>query len=155
MTNGAQISFIRSGSVVLTRVCSQACSYCAFRSSEENVLSVANLHENLYRIRKSGATEAVFICGDSPQEYPLTLVALKKEGFSSFADYLEHSCKLALTYELLPVLSVGALDLFASKKLAHVAALIRIPVFSSDLFGAGKAHENSRRRTFGNAKIAI
>ncbi|RLI33963.1 7,8-didemethyl-8-hydroxy-5-deazariboflavin synthase, partial [Candidatus Bathyarchaeota archaeon] len=96
---GNIVSYSRKVFIPLTRLCRNACDYCAFRLPEPKpgeiylkpgqVLSIAEAGV------KAGCFEALFTLGEKPEEkYPEAERELKALGYSSTIEYLYECCRM-------------------------------------------------------------
>lgn len=155
MNKCASISYIFSSYIELTRTCHQSCGYCSFYQEESSLLSIETLRQQLRDLSSRGATEVVFISGESPQDFPHIQIELHQNGFSSYADYLVKACSIALEMNLLPVLEVGYLDSFTLERFTNAGCSIRINLVAANLNGNGEALEKSRGRNPSTGKACI
>lgn len=140
------MSYIFSSSIELTRTCHQHCGYCSFRREDAPLLSREDLQQQIRSLAQRQATEVVFICGETPQDFPHIQIELHKNGFSSFADYLKAACEMALAENLLPVIEAGYLDSYTLERFTDAGCSMRVNLVASQLAGPGMALENSRGR---------
>jgi 7,8-didemethyl-8-hydroxy-5-deazariboflavin synthase CofG subunit len=155
MNNSASISYIFSSSIILTRTCHQRCGYCSLFREEAPLLAIEDLRLQLNDLSKKGASEVVFLAGETPQEYPHIQIELHRYGFSSFADYLNEVCQMTLEANMMPVLSVGYLDEFNAERFTESGCIVRINLVASSLSKPGQAHEKSRGRNPSAGKASI
>ena len=155
MNKCASISYIFSSYIELTRTCHQSCGYCSFFKEDCPLLPIETIGQKLEDLSKRGATEVVFLSGESPQNFPHIQIALNKNGFSSYADYLLEACSMALEKNLMPVLEVGYLDSFTLERFTSAGCSIRINIVSAPLAGVGEALEKSRGRNPSTGRAAI
>ena len=155
MTNSVSISYVFSSYVALTRTCHQSCGYCSFFSDEAPLLSIEDVGRRVEEQARKGATEVIFISGESPQDFPHIQIALHQNGFSSFADYLNEACRLALAANLLPVLEVGYLDSFTLERFTAAGCSIRLNLVCASLSQKGQTLEKSRGRNPSTGKSCI
>lgn len=155
MTKSASISYIFSSCVELTRTCHQSCGYCSFYREDAPLLPVEELKQKLADLSRRGATEVIFIAGESPQDFPHIQIELHRNGFSSFVDYLNEACQSALAVNMLPVLEVGYLDSFTMERFVNAGCSVRLNLVAAALAGEGEALEKSRGRNPSTGKACI
>lgn len=155
MNNSASISYIFSSCIALTRTCHQSCGYCSFFKDDAPLLALEDLRLQLQNLSHRGATEVVFLAGETPQEYPHIQIELHRNGFSSFYDYLRKVCEMSLENNLMPVLSVGYMDEFTAERFADTGCIVRINLVADSLSKPGQAHEKARGRNPSAGKSSI
>lgn len=114
MNSSKIVSYSKSITIPLTKICRNNCGYCSFREDpgliEKQILhpdEVGRILENGYA---AGCREALFLLGENPEEAaPEILNLLKTWGFVDFTDYMWHMCETALENKLLPHLNSGLL----------------------------------------------
>lgn len=108
------VTFSKKAFFNLVNLCRDICDYCTYKSepnqqktsmmSKENVTNLAKL------AKKFGCVEALFVTGERPeQKYQEAREWLKKNGFSSTAEYLVHASEIALSEGLFPHTNGGNL----------------------------------------------
>lgn len=155
MTKCSSISYIFSSYVELTRTCHQSCGYCSFFREDAPLLPIEDLKRKVAEIAARGASEVIFIAGEAPQDFPHIQIELHRNGFSSFADYLNAACQSALAANLLPVLEVGYLDSFTLERFVNSGCSVRLNLVSSSLHEEGQALAKSRGRNPSAGKACI
>ncbi|MDD3148955.1 MAG: hotdog domain-containing protein, partial [Candidatus Riflebacteria bacterium] len=155
MTNSVSISYIFSSYVELTRTCHQSCGYCSFFREDGPLMPIADVKSKIDDLASRGATEVIFISGESPQDFPHIQIALHELGFASFADYLNEACRLALAANMLPVLETGYLDSFTLERFVNSGCSVRLNLVCASLSAPGEALEKSRGRNPSSGKACI
>ncbi len=155
MTNSVSISYIFSSYVELTRTCHQNCGYCSFVREDDPLLPISEVKTRVEDLARRGATEIIFIAGESPQDFPHIQIALHQNGFTSFADYLNEVCRISLAAQVLPVLEIGYLDSFSLERFVNAGCSIRVNLVCAALSTSGQALENSRGRNPSAGKAFI
>ena len=155
MNNSVSISYVLSAYIELTRTCHQSCGYCSFFSEDSPLLSFEELKDRIADIARRGATEVIFISGESPQDFPHIQIALHQNGFASFADYLNAACREAIALNLLPVLEVGYLDAFTMERFVNAGSSVRLNLVCATLSSQGQSLEKSRNRNPSTGKACI
>jgi len=116
---------------------------------------VAEVKEKVEDLARRGATEIIFIAGESPQDFPHIQIALHQAGFTSFSDYLLEVCRIALEAKVLPVLEIGYLNAFALENFTNAGCSFRLNLVCATLSAPGEALEHSRGRNPSAGKAFI
>jgi 7,8-didemethyl-8-hydroxy-5-deazariboflavin synthase CofG subunit len=155
MNKNTTVSYILSAEIILTKTCRQSCGHCSFRQTDDPILSIREVTNEVARIASCQATQIVFIAGDCPQEYPHITIALNKMGFSSYYQYLAAVCKITLDYNVMPVLNVGTPNINLIKALEEVPVTFRFDTVSALLTKPGECFEFARQRNPNSDKAVI
>ncbi len=110
--------------IPLSTACSDACSYCVFRSTNPGSRSMTP-SEVLRRLdlgRRHGCSEALFIHGQDPDSAQDVRDDLSRWGFVTMADFLEWGCRASLQYGVLPHSNVGIVEKRTLSRLGGVNA---------------------------------
>jgi FO synthase len=126
--HGRIVSYSRKVFIPLTRLCRDACGYCAFATAPGNVpspyLSPAEVLAIAAAGRHAGCHEALFTLGDKPEiRYPAARAALEALGYVSTVDYLVAMCARVLAETgLLPHVNAGVMKADEMARLRAVSA---------------------------------
>ncbi|MBI4362329.1 MAG: 7,8-didemethyl-8-hydroxy-5-deazariboflavin synthase subunit CofG [Euryarchaeota archaeon] len=117
------VSFSRNLFIPATTACRDRCTYCTFRSDPGDPGSLMT-PEMVARVLRDpgGASEALFVTGQSPEENPVFRERLRKLGYDSLVDYAVSLGRLALEHGLLPHSNLGVLTLDELRRLREVNA---------------------------------
>lgn len=111
---GNLVSFSKKAFFNLINLCKDTCSYCTYKAepteSKLSLLSKSDVSQLLSLAKKYNCIEALFVTGENPeQKYPEARAWLKKNGFSSTAEYLTHVSEMTLSTGLFPHTNAGNL----------------------------------------------
>ena len=111
---GTLVTYSRKIFFNLINLCRDTCSYCTYKSepgqAKVSMLSKNDIRELANIGKKNKCTEALFVTGERPeQKYQEAKEWLKKNGFSSTAEYLAHASEVALKEGLFPHTNAGNL----------------------------------------------
>ena len=112
---GGFVTFSKKAFFNLVNLCRDTCSYCTYKAepgeaklsmmSRRDVSGLAGL------ARRSRCVEALFVTGESPEQgYPEARRWLRRNGFSTTAEYVSHCCEVALLHGLFPHTNAGNLS---------------------------------------------
>lgn len=98
----------------IINLCRDTCSYCTYKAkpteTKATLMTIKNVQELARLAKKYRCTEALFVTGERPeQSFQEARDWLKREGFSSTAEYLVHASELALAEGLFPHTNAGNL----------------------------------------------
>ena len=111
---GILVSFSKKAFFNLINLCKDTCSYCTYKAepteSKLSMMSKKDVNELLALAKKYNCVEALFVTGENPeQKYQEARAWLKKNGFSTTAEYLVHASETALSMGLFPHTNAGNL----------------------------------------------
>ena len=112
--HGRIVTFSKKAFFNLINLCKDTCTYCTYKSEPgqetATMLDKQNVVELLHLAKKYHCVEALFVTGERPEErYDAARSWLKKNGFSSTAEYLVYCSELALSEGLFPHTNAGNL----------------------------------------------
>ncbi|GBR75335.1 7,8-didemethyl-8-hydroxy-5-deazariboflavin synthase subunit CofG [Candidatus Termititenax persephonae] len=109
------VTYSRSATVNLSRICSCLCDYCDYPTN--------NLDQNQFELvipyltiklcnqaKKAGAKEVMFVAGERPDNFSAVRARLDLWGFNSYIEYVYTVCELIFLEGLLPSLNIGYLS---------------------------------------------
>ena len=145
--HGDIVTFSKKAFFNLVNLCRDTCTYCTYKADPgESKLSMMSLKEvqNLAKIaKKYHCVEALFVTGERPEErFEIAKSWLKKNGFSSTAEYLIFASELALEEGLFPHTNAGNLtkDELRELKKSNVSMGLMIENVSKRLTEKGMPH---------------
>ena len=111
---GITVTYSRKAFFNLINLCRDTCSYCTYKSEPNqaklSMMSKNEVTELVNIAKKYHCTEALFVTGERPeQKYQEAKEWLKKNGFSSTAEYLAEASDIALKGGLFPHTNAGNL----------------------------------------------
>lgn len=112
--HGKIVTFSKKAFFNLVNLCRDTCTYCTYKAepgeSKISMMSKGDV-KNLSRLaKKYRCVEALFVTGERPeQRYDIARRWLKKNGFTSTAEYLVHASEIALAEGLFPHTNAGNL----------------------------------------------
>jgi len=118
------ITFSRNVFLPLTTVCTNACSYCCFRTpvGEGCVMPPGEAHRTIEAGVKAGCTEALFTFGERPGDVPGFSDHLAALGYDDILDYCYDLCDYAISAGILPHTNAGVLTYGELDRLKEVNA---------------------------------
>lgn len=125
---GRTVTYARKVFIPLTRLCRNACGYCAFARPAAAVEAAYMSIEEAVAVaeagRRAGCTEALLTLGERPEvRHPEAREALRRAGAASTAAYLRAACAAVLERTgLLPHANGGALSEAELRLLAPAVA---------------------------------
>jgi len=141
------VTFSKKAFFNIINLCKDTCSYCTYKSEpgeqKLSLMSKQQISELLQLAKKYRCTEALFVTGEQPeQKYQEARDWLKKNGFSSTAEYLIHASELALESGLFPHTNAGNLNFEEMKELkkTNVSMGIMLENISERLTKRGMPH---------------
>ena len=141
------VTFSKKAFFNIINLCKDTCSYCTYKSEpgeqKLSLMSKQQISELLQLAKKYRCTEALFVTGEQPeQKYQEARDWLKKNGFSSTAEYLIHASELALESGLFPHTNAGNLNFEEMKELkkSNVSMGIMLENISERLTKRGMPH---------------
>jgi FO synthase len=132
-----RVSYSRKVFVPLTQLCRDVCHYCTFAKVPRDLAKPYLEPDDVLRVARAGAAlgckEVLFTLGDRPEaRYARARDALKRLGFATTLDYLEHVAGLVLHETgLLPHLNPGLMDAAQLARLRRVAPSMGIMLESA------------------------
>lgn len=119
---GNNVTFSKKVFLNIINLCKDSCSYCTYKAEpNEKKLSMMDIHQTrqvLELAKKYRCVEALFVTGERPEDrYSEAKKWLKKNGFSSTAEYLIHLSEIALETGLFPHTNAGNLEIDEMKEL--------------------------------------
>ncbi len=111
---GKTVSFSKKAFFNIINLCRDTCSYCTYKAEPTDVkLSLMNkqtVRDLAKMAKKYNCTEGLFVTGERPeQKYSEAREWLKKEGFTSTAEYLIHCSEIVLNEGVFPHTNAGNL----------------------------------------------
>lgn len=108
------VTFSKKAFFNLVNLCRDVCDYCTYKSEpnqqKTSMMSKENVRDLAKLAKKYRCVEALFVTGERPeQKYQEARDWLKKNGFSSTAEYLAHASEIALSEGLFPHTNAGNL----------------------------------------------
>ncbi|MDC0159386.1 7,8-didemethyl-8-hydroxy-5-deazariboflavin synthase subunit CofG [Candidatus Nitrosopelagicus sp.] len=147
---GKTVSFSKKAFFNIINLCRDTCSYCTYKAEPTDTkLSLMNKQtvKDLARLaKKYNCTEALFVTGERPeQKYSEAREWLKKEGFSSTAEYLIHCSEIVLNEGVFPHTNAGNLTKSEMKELkkTNVSMGVMLENSSLRLRNTGMPHQNA------------
>ena len=133
---GNLVTFSKKAFFNIVNLCRDTCSYCTYKAEpNESKLSLMNKSDVLELAKlakKYKITEALFVTGESPeQKYNEVRIWLKKNGFSSTAEYLIYCSEIALKNGLFPHTNAGNLTKSEMRELSKTNPSIGLMLESS------------------------
>jgi len=133
---GNLVTFSKKAFFNIVNLCRDTCSYCTYKAEpNESKLSLMNKSDVLELAKlakKYKITEALFVTGESPEEkYNEARIWLKKNGFSSTAEYLIYCSEIALKNGLFPHTNAGNLTKSEMRELSKTNPSIGLMLESS------------------------
>ncbi len=145
---GKAVTYSRKIFFNLVNLCSDTCSYCTYKSEPSQSKISMMSKQDLVNLAKLGkkyrCTEALFVTGERPeQKYPEARAWLKKNGFSSTAEYLVHASEVSLREGLFPHTNAGNLTKSEMNELkkTNVSLGLMLENSSERLSGNGMPHQ--------------
>jgi FO synthase subunit 1 len=118
------VTFSKNVFIPVTNVCRNACDYCGFRRSihteEARLMGVDEVKRIL--LYGKDAKEALFTCGERPEEIPEFSRLLNEIGYSTMVDYLVDLCEIAIEFGFFPHTNAGLLTYNELRRLREVNA---------------------------------
>ena len=146
---GNVISFSKKSFFNIINLCRDTCSYCTYKSepneSKISMMEPKNVVELAKLAKKYHCTEALFVTGERPeQKYQLAKDWLKKNNFTSTAEYLIHCSELVLSEGIFPHTNAGNLTRNEMQELkkTNVSMGVMLENVSERLRHKGMPHEN-------------
>ena len=147
---GKTVSFSKKAFFNIINLCRDTCSYCTYKAEPTDTkLSLMNKKtvKDLAKLaKKYNCTEALFVTGERPeQKYSEAREWLKKEGFSSTAEYLIHCSEIVLNEGVFPHTNAGNLTKSEMKELkkTNVSMGVMLENSSLRLRNTGMPHQNA------------
>ena len=147
---GNVISFSKKSFFNIINLCRDTCSYCTYKSepneSKISMMEPKNVVELAKLAKKYHCTEALFVTGERPeQKYQLAKDWLKKNNFTSTAEYLIHCSELVLSEGIFPHTNAGNLTRNEMQELkkTNVSMGVMLENVSERLRHKGMPHENA------------
>ena len=147
---GKTVSFSKKAFFNIINLCRDTCSYCTYKAEPTDTkLSLMNKQtvKDLARLaKKYNCTEALFVTGERPeQKYSEAREWLKKEGFSSTAEYLIHCSEIVLNEGVFPHTNAGNLTKSEMKELkkTNVSMGVMLENSSLRLRNTGMPHQDA------------
>ncbi|MDR1452541.1 MAG: 7,8-didemethyl-8-hydroxy-5-deazariboflavin synthase subunit CofG [Candidatus Margulisbacteria bacterium] len=106
------VTYSRSTTVNLSRICSSLCDYCDFpvNNADQAAFELAVPYSTIkhcVQAKKAGVKEVVFMAGERPDNFSAVRARLDLWGFNSYIEYVYTVCELAFLEGLLPSLNIG------------------------------------------------
>lgn len=108
------VTFSKKAFFNLINLCRDICGYCTYKAEPAtdklSLMDKKDVVELSRQAKKYRCVEALFVTGERPeQKYQEAREWLKKNGFSSTAEYLVHASEIALSEGLFPHTNAGNL----------------------------------------------
>lgn len=116
------LTFSKNVFLPATMVCRDRCDYCTFRQDPRDGLLMTPARVEEVLRSADGATEALFVTGQSPEYHPRFRERLRELGHETMVDYVAALCETALGLGLLPHSNLGVLEREEMERLAEVNA---------------------------------
>jgi len=147
---GKTVSFSKKAFFNIINLCRDTCSYCTYKAEPTDAkLSLMNkqtVRDLAKMAKKYHCTEALFVTGERPeQKYSEAREWLKKEGFSSTAEYLIHCSEIVLNEGVFPHTNAGNLTRNEMKELqkTNVSMGVMLENSSARLRERGMPHQDA------------
>ena len=147
---GNVISFSKKSFFNIINLCRDTCSYCTYKSepneSKISMMEPNNVVELAKLAKKYHCTEALFVTGERPEDkYELARNWLKKNNFTSTAEYLIHCSEIVLEQGVFPHTNAGNLTKNEMRELkkTNVSMGLMLENVSARLRGKGMPHESA------------
>jgi len=133
---GKVISFSKKAFFNIINLCRDTCSYCTYKAEPDNT-KLSLMDEQTIRklaklAKKYNCTEALFVTGERPeQKYSEARDWLRKQGFSSTAEYLIHCSEIVLKEGVFPHTNAGNLTKNEMKELGKTNTSLGIMLENS------------------------
>lgn len=114
------VTFSKNVFLPATMVCRDTCDYCTFRQDPRSGLLMKPSDVEAVLRDSGGATEALFVTGQSPETHLAFRERLRALGHGSLVDYVVELCERALALGLLPHSNLGVLEEDEMARLAEV-----------------------------------
>ncbi|GBR72966.1 7,8-didemethyl-8-hydroxy-5-deazariboflavin synthase subunit CofG [Candidatus Termititenax aidoneus] len=106
------VTYSRSTTVSLSRICSSLCDYCDFpaNNTDQAAFELAVPYSTIKhcaQAKKAGVKEVIFVAGERPDNFSAVRARLDLWGFNSYIEYVYTVCELAFLEGLLPSLNIG------------------------------------------------
>lgn len=105
-----RVTFSASWTLIPTHWCRNTCGYCVFverTGARAELVSLDAARAEIERARRAGATELLIMSGEGVEESRAVRAALKREGFTTYIDYLSAVARIALALDILPHINIG------------------------------------------------
>lgn len=142
--NYSIVSYSKNVFIPVTRLCSDYCSYCAFRLSQQKIpdrsnpfLSEKYIVNTLRNAKELGCSEVLFTLGQSPElKYSIAREWLESHGYRSTIEYIRHLCEVALDIGLLPHSNPGIMNKseFQTLKMVNASMGLMLETTNQQLF---------------------
>lgn len=136
MHHGRTVTFSKKAFFNLTNLCRDTCTYCTYKSEPAEASAVLMDRRDVDGLiglaRRHRCVEALFVTGERPEEqYPQARAWLRKNGFSSTAEYIAHCSEAALSAGLFPHTNAGNLTRGEMRELQSTNASMGLMLESS------------------------
>ncbi len=113
---GRNVTFSKKAFFNIINLCRDTCTYCTYKAEPAekkiSLMSKQEINQMISLAKKYRCVEALFVTGERPEErYQEAKDWLKRNGFSSTAEYLTHASEWALEQGLFPHTNAGNLTL--------------------------------------------
>ncbi len=146
-TYGRNVTFSRNLFVPVTHQCRNRCGYCGFVSDESDSWITPEKYKKLLKEAKEARCKEILLTlGEKPEEkYQTARIFLKKYGFETTVDYVNHFCETALDTNLLPHSNLGVLSFeeLALLKETNASMGLMLESSSARLMGENQPHHLS------------
>jgi len=133
------VTYSRSVSVILSKICQSNCVYCDYNfsskvkeSGKDDLIVPYSVITLCKEAKKKGVREVTLSCGQRPDEFAAVRAKLDNWGFSSLIEYVYTIAELCFLEGLLPQLDVGYLDKDEIAVIRRIATSVSISLDSVD-----------------------
>ena len=147
---GRVISFSKKTFFNIINLCRDTCSYCTYKAEPDDTKLSLMDEQTVKKLaelaKKYNCTEALFVTGERPeQKYQEARDWLKKQGFSSTAEYLIHCSEIVLKEGIFPHTNAGNLTKNEMKELGktNVSMGVMLENSSARLREEGMPHQDA------------
>jgi len=131
------VTYSRSVTVSLSRICSALCDYCDY--------PVNNLDQHQFELtipyatikicnqaKKAGVKEVMFVAGERPDNFSAVRARLDLWGFSSYMEYVYTVCELVFLEGLIPSINIGYISKDEMKIIRRMSAAMHMMIDCAD-----------------------
>ena len=147
---GKVVSFSKKAFFNIINLCRDTCSYCTYKAEPDDTKLSLMDEQTVKKLaelaKKYNCTEALFVSGERPeQKYQEAKEWLRKQGFSSTAEYLIHCSEIVLNQGIFPHTNAGNLTKNEMKELGktNVSMGVMLENSSVRLREEGMPHQDA------------
>jgi 7,8-didemethyl-8-hydroxy-5-deazariboflavin synthase len=133
------ITYSRSVTLILSKICQNNCLYCDYKfsskvkeSGKEDLIVPYSVISLCKEAKKKGVREVTLSCGQRPDEFTAVRAKLDNWGFTSFIDYIYTIAELCFLEGLLPHLDVGYISKEEITTIRRIVTSVTISLDSVD-----------------------